>query len=229
MIVLSPKRVTLVLLLIAIALAGLGVLRDVYLQLSGTRLKYSSIFSFSDRVNIPTWYAASLLLLCAVLLLAIAWSQQPSDRFRYHWGGLAVIFFALSIDEVAELNLKFKKFLFIASNYQDIKYILLGLALAAIAFFAIFYRQFMLHLPRNMLASLGLTASLYIMAAITDRFDKRDAWNHVETYGTWRSGGSVLTTVDESLELLGIIVLVYALLTYMSTYIKELNIQFRSR
>ena len=105
----------------------------------------------------------------------------------------------------------------------------LGLGLVAIAFFAIFYRHFILHLPRKILTYFGLTAALYVTAAFVDRFDKRDAWNHIEMYGTWRSGGSVLTTLDEALELIGIIVLVHALLTYMSLYVKEVNLQFRSR
>lgn len=229
MIVVSPKRVSLVLFIGAIALAVLSALRDLYIQFWGAELKYSNLFSFSERINIPTWYSSSLLLFCALLLAIIArdcWEKR--DRFRYHWGLLSLASLILSLDEVTELHFKFKRFVYVASNYQDIRYIFLGLALSLIIFFAITYRKFVLSLPGKTLALFSLTGLAYIAAVIVDRFDKRDVWAHVATYGTWRSPG-ILGTIDESLELIGIVIMIYALLSYMSLSVKEFHVRIHNQ
>lgn len=69
---------------------------------------------FSDRIHrldldaessLPTWFAASLLFLCALSLLFIAVQVGQQQRRRaVPWFLLAIIFFALSLDEIAMLH-----------------------------------------------------------------------------------------------------------------------------
>lgn len=58
--------------------------------------------SLSYESNLPTWYAASLLLSCAILLGVIA--GDAGAHLRRHWWALAILFAYISLDESAELH-----------------------------------------------------------------------------------------------------------------------------
>jgi hypothetical protein len=59
------------------------------------------LLSLSLEQNLPTWYAASLLLGCGLLLVAIA---RDARAHRRRWALLSAGFFAMSLDETAELH-----------------------------------------------------------------------------------------------------------------------------
>ena len=63
-----------------------------------------SFLSLSYEGNLPTWYASSLLLVCALLLGLIARELPARDPLRLHWWALATLFAYMSLDETAELH-----------------------------------------------------------------------------------------------------------------------------
>src|SRR3970040_3063736 len=63
-----------------------------------------SFLSLSYEGNLPTWYASSLLLACAILLGLIARDLPARAPGRLHWWALAILFGYLSLDENAELH-----------------------------------------------------------------------------------------------------------------------------
>lgn len=58
--------------------------------------------SLSFESNLPTWFASSLLLLCAVTAAAIA--QDLAQLRRRSWMAVAALFAWASLDEAAELH-----------------------------------------------------------------------------------------------------------------------------
>jgi hypothetical protein len=45
------------------------------------------LFDLDSEENIPSWYSASVLLIClGTLALIAAAKHQAGDRFRWHWG-----------------------------------------------------------------------------------------------------------------------------------------------
>jgi hypothetical protein len=63
------------------------------------------LLSLSYEANVPTWYASSLLLACALVLSAIAVDVGArGGPHRRRWIGLAVGFFLMSLDEAIELH-----------------------------------------------------------------------------------------------------------------------------
>jgi hypothetical protein len=55
--------------------------------------------------SLPTWYAASALLLTSSLLWLISRRKQTDrDSWVLHWYGLSLAFAALSMDEVAGVH-----------------------------------------------------------------------------------------------------------------------------
>lgn len=78
---------------------------------------------------------------------------------------------------------------------------------------AVFFIPFLLHLPRRCRVLFVLAASLYLGGALgverwTDRFAEQDLLDTLE-YNLW-------TTVEESLEMLGVVLFIYTLLAYMT-------------
>lgn len=63
-------------------------------------------FSLSLEANVPTWYSSVVLFSCALALLAVANDEAAAGqtRWRFHWRGLALAFFAISMDEVASFH-----------------------------------------------------------------------------------------------------------------------------
>jgi hypothetical protein len=71
----------------------------------GTFLEILTPLNLATDSSIPTWYASLALLLCSILLAAIAATKKRlGERYARHWGVLSGIFLILSIDEVAAIH-----------------------------------------------------------------------------------------------------------------------------
>ncbi len=223
MLVLSPKRITATLSAFALVLLLISVARNFHYQITGAELRVGTIFSFGDQVNVPTWYSSSLMLLCALLMLVIAWdSHDKGDRFARHWGFLSLLLIFLSANEVVLLHRRlFALFIYVLPlpgkhliGFFLLTTFVVGLFLA--------YRKFLACLPRQILSSFVAVGTLYFAAALIDKLDKREYWRYMQTFGIERSP-RLLTTVDEMLELISVIILIHAVLSYMSLHVKELR------
>lgn len=63
------------------------------------------LFYLGHDSSIPSWYASITLLICSALLAVHARiSRRAGERYAMHWLTLAVIFFLLSLDEVARIH-----------------------------------------------------------------------------------------------------------------------------
>lgn len=84
-----------------IAVSVVGAAAELGGYLLGWPDRWSSALSLSYEGNAPTWYASSLLILCAAALASCA-ARATQDRSA--WGALAAIFAFLSLDEAIELH-----------------------------------------------------------------------------------------------------------------------------
>lgn len=105
----SARRITRVLVLIALFLT----LMSVAVEFAKIALGFGNmrgsvpLFSLINEDSLGTWFSSTALLVCSVLLMAIAFSKKvASDRFFLHWGVLSVIFLYLSVDEGSMIHEK---------------------------------------------------------------------------------------------------------------------------
>lgn len=63
-----------------------------------------NLFSLSAEGNVPTWFASSLLLVCALVAGAIAAQLAAGAPWRMHWWGIALGLGYVSLDEVVGLH-----------------------------------------------------------------------------------------------------------------------------
>jgi uncharacterized membrane protein (UPF0136 family) len=225
MITVSPRKVSATLLSGAIFIAFFNIANDLYHQFSGGgSLRFSGLFSFAGKVTIPTWYSSSLMMLCALLLAGIAQnSRARGERYFLHWACFAIAFLAFSLDEVAAVHLRLDFMTRHLLNLGSFRYGVYLFVVAAIA--GIFWgcRKFFTQLPMQTRCQLGIGWLFYIAAILIDRFDKR-IWREQSFYA-FAPLPELLTVVDELFELVGLVVFIYALLTYIGISFKELQIR----
>jgi hypothetical protein len=230
MVILSPKRIAAVLLSGTIFIALVNVLSDLYRQLSGGKnLTLTGPFRLDEKITVPTWYSSSLMLICAVLLgLIAADKRSQGDRYANHWGFLSLLLLLLSVDEVSALHLRVdfvSRYVLQLGVLRYGLYLLIALALGAIVWF---YRKFWMHLPRPTQWQIGAVGLFYAASILIDKTTKRLLGD-----GEYLTGNlsilhkTITSTGDEFLELVGLVVLVYALLSYIGSQIKELHITIR--
>ncbi|WP_051030666.1 hypothetical protein [Geitlerinema sp. PCC 7407] len=169
------------------------------------------------------------LVLCALLLAMIALQKRAEgDRDRHHWTGLAGIFLFLGMDEALSFHEKIDKLIKGVVNTTGIfHYAWLLPALAGVVIVLGFYQPFWQRLPqqsrRLVLAALAtflsgavgmeMLAGLYVSYA--------QQWNRL----LW----AMMTLIEEGLEMAGVLILIYALLSYMANYAQEVRIRVGDR
>lgn len=174
--------------------------------------------------NLPTFFSSLLLLLCSVLLSIIATTRRKQQqRDHPYWMGLAGIFLFLSIDEMTEVHerlieplrhsLHTAGFLYFA---WVIPYGFLLLLVAAL------YGRFLFSLAPGIRIRFIVAGSIYLAGAIGVELIGGYMDEH---YGEYNAGYALLTTLEESLEIGGLIAFIHALIFYISTEIKGINLR----
>ncbi len=185
---------------------------------------YVSLFGVRNEGKIPTWYSACTLLFSSILLATIASAKRVShDRYLLHWIGLAIIFLFMSLDEATEIHEMMGHPLRSALNTKGFLYF--AWVIPAIAFLMIFglvYLRFLIDLPPKTRHLFLIAGIVYISGVLGMEMVGANLWYR---YGSNLTYG-IMATVEEILEMSGILIFIYALLDYLETYVKDMQITF---
>lgn len=180
---------------------------------SNTTFKLVNLFDFNEEVNVPTFYSAVTLFTSALLLFSIAILSKRSGRSYVSWFCLGLIFLFLTFDEFAslhELVIGMSREAFNASGYFYYAWVIpyaFGLFILGLI-----YIPFLKNLPKNTRKTFLYAAAIFITGAIG--FEMLGG-NIVESQGPTPLF-SLVYTIEETLEMVGIAVFIYALLTYIA-------------
>ena len=171
-------------------------------------------FDVNRENNIPTYFSSFLLLLSAGLLAIVTISKRK-DRARYstHWFILMLIFLFLSIDETASLHELLVKPVKSALHLSDIwlnAWVIAGVAFVVV--FVIFYYRFFLHLPSRTKTHLVIAALFLVGGAIGVEFV---GGAYVGIHGGWTFAYGIMTVIEESFEMIGVLFFIVAILDYI--------------
>ncbi|MEW5766923.1 MAG: hypothetical protein AB1797_04760 [bacterium] len=223
---LSPGKITQVLIFVAVCLFLASLTGNFCTYYLGhDRLKgLIPLFDVDEENNIPTWYSAFILLLCSILLAVIA-AAKKIDRAHYvaHWKFLAFIFLFLSMDEVICLHERTYPLRSVLKNtaggFLYYPWVIFGTAFVLIV--GLVYLKFLANLPAKTRYLFLIGGALYVGGAIgVEVF----TGHYYELYGLGMLY-AMLTTLEEFFEMLGIIVFIYALTLYISSYVKNLYLR----
>lgn len=175
--------------------------------------------------TVPTWYSSLALGVAAGLMFLIAAAMfRTRDRWRIHWATLASLMLVLSIDEIAmfhELPIDPLRESFGAGGLLYYTWVVPGLALVVIV--SGLYLSFFFHLPRRTKALFALAAATFVTGAIG--VEMLSGWQ-ADQFGEENLTYSLIITVEEFLEMIGVVILIRALLEHVQDQLGGLQISF---
>jgi hypothetical protein len=180
--------------------------------------------------SIPTWYAALALMSCSVLLAIIALAGRRHGRpYPLQWGLLSIGFALLSLEEIIGVHSQATKVLRTVASSTDgagLVYILVlgAMAVVGIIVLVALFGRFFLHLPRRWRILFGIGLVIYLIGVLAS-----DAVGDVlrSAFGEAGLVYIVVLTLEEALEMIGVLIVIYGLLEYIRTFVGGVRIEVR--
>ncbi len=168
-----------------------------------------------EEANIPTWFQSMLMFLCALLLAATAQVvREKAGRYSGYWLGLSVIFLLMSLDEVASIHEMLgtlRRTIAAGGIFYQTWVIPASVFLLVLG---VFYLKFLLALPRRTAAIFVLAGSIFVGGALGMEMLGSAFYSsklNEETLGYF-----LMTTVEEAMEISGLILFIYGLLQHLA-------------
>lgn len=173
------------------------------------------LFSLNQEGALPAFFSGGLLLISSGLFATTWFVEGRTNRRRVMWLVLAAVFMFLSFDElfavherlVGPMNERFR-----LPDFLRFAWVLVYLPLVAVV--AVGFWRVWLELPHHIRKAFAAAAVVYLTGAVgfemvsSARYTGNDA---DIVYG-------LIYTVEETLEMVGLILLIYALLSLLGSY-----------
>jgi len=208
----------------ALALISMVAMLADVLVLHGTLDSATSRLDVATERSVPTLLSTLLFLTAAALFAGIGAGERRSGRSSgLRWLFLALLFTALAVDERVEvheaLTLPVRELLGLGGGLLEYAWIVPGAV--GVVVLGLAYAKFLAALPRRTLRMLCAAAGVFLAGALG-----------VEAVGGLVAGESgkdnalyvLLTTAEEALEMMGLVLLSGALLSYMRDQLPELSL-----
>ena len=222
----SLGRLRLILITVLALLAACGLCAEYFHYILESKSELIYYFSLSEEKNFPTWWSSTLLLASAVVLWGIARTKtRQAGEFKRHWTALALIFCYMSVDELVEIH----EWLGSLPGIHELD----GVAFygwvvpvgVLVAVFALSYLKFVAHLPAATRRKVVLAGVIYVGGALgIELLLGAFADRHGEDSFTW----TMISWVEETLEMAGSSLFLYALLEYLGRSAPDLRIAIGS-
>jgi hypothetical protein len=222
---LKPSYIIRVLGIMAFLLVLASTVLQVITRLTGHPYVFGLVrlFNLDAEQNIPSFFSTFLLLFADLFLWIITISKRKQRApYASHWTLLAVGFFLMAADEASSVHELFARPIrtLLGNGNHGILYfawIIPGILLVFVL--ALILLKFWLHLPSKTRYSFLIAAFIYIGGAIG--FEMIGGSVFESSRGSTLY--SVISTVEESLEMAGVIVFIWALLAYITENFKEIQ------
>jgi hypothetical protein len=229
-ITLSHRRITWVLATIVLCLLLASTAGQLSKHLWGhDRLwGFVRLFDLDQEGNVPTWYQAMALLVCAGLLTAIARHRRRLGApYAVHWTVLAVIFLGLSIDEAASIHEMAVHPLRAAWPTRGIFYFAWVIpGGAAVLLVGLADLPFLAALPAPTRGLFIVAGAVYVGGAVG--MELVEGYVVEDYHGTENLAFIVASTVEEGLEMVGIVIFIRALMGYLGDTTGTVELRFGS-
>ena len=221
----APKIIKILLITIA-TLFLLSILEKIGINwlnnLTSTEFT-TRFFGIDEEANFPTLYSTLTLVFCSFLLIIItSINKSINSRYTKFWRALSIIFLFLAIDESCSLHeilIPLIKIVFDTKNFLYFPWVIPAFILLVV--FLIVFRKFIFNLPIKIRKLFILAGLIYIGGALgMELVGGYLADNSgLETTAYW-----IATLIEEFLEMFGILIFIYGLLSYIQSHIKEAKV-----
>ncbi len=214
---------------IVLVLASIGGQLTIHLTDYAQECKLVKLLSVDAERNIPTCFSMLLMVISALLLAIISIIERSQADYPVrHWAILSCGFLIMAVDEawsfheglsspVRELlgNENLGAFYF--------AWVIPGIALVLVL--ALFFWRFLLHLPAKTRLTFLIAATVYLGGAIGMELI---GGSFAEAHGMQNLPYIMIVTLEESLEMAGVIIFIRALLIYIADNYNEVRLRFEA-
>lgn len=178
--------------------------------------------------NTPAFFSSFILFCSAILFLIIGKLQEErKDRFTSYWKSLSMVFLYLSLDEAFMLHEIINNKLMSTGTFSGAFYFPWVLAgLTFVVFLVVIYMRFFLSLSTMLKLRLFVASVLFLSGALGMEMV---GGNYSYMYGEDNLEYSLITTIEESLEISGILFLIWTLVNYLKKEVGEVSLEFTGR
>lgn len=191
--------------------------------------KLVTLFYVELELNVPAFFSMLLLLTASLLLATVSvLTRKKNVSHVLEWTILSAGFLLMAFDEIVafhELLIEPMRTILGENNLGIFYFAWVIPAIGLVLFLAVCFLKFLLSLPAKTRFCFLLAATLYLGAAIGFEFIEG---SHVELHGKDNLFYITLTTIEESLEMAGIIIFIRALLSHIGDNFGEVRLQFDS-
>lgn len=172
-------------------------------------------FNLDGELNLPSVYSALTLLVCSIILSAITYiKKNQHDHYTSDWGRLSILFAFLFFDELTSIHetlVKPVKTVINVGGIFNFAWVIPGIFF--VLFMFVMFLKFLINLPRKTRHYFLIAGVIYVGGAIGYEL----VGGYIADAYTPQSAIYVLSvTLEESLEMLGIAVFIYGLLSHIS-------------
>lgn len=162
------------------------------------------LWNVDEEPTVPTWYSSLALGFATLLLATIAGAERRAGgRDARYWTGLTIGFAILSLDEVAALHE-------LANTFMPIEWTIPGAIVALVV--AALYVPFLRRLPAVFRVRFLLAGAVFLAGALVV---EHLTGPHYFKYSMESMPYALMASLEEGLEMYGVVLWIRALLLYM--------------
>lgn len=182
-----------------------------------------TLFNLDGERNVPAVYSTLLLASCACLLALIAHASRRKGAGYLYWLILALIFVFLAGDEFFELHerlIKPMRSTFKASGLLYFAWVIPYTV--ALGLLALIYFKFVISLPVRTRRLFLIAGLIYVAGALGMELLGGQYYEKARRFDAVYS--LVFVTIEELLEMTGLVVFIHALLSYIDAEFGEISL-----
>lgn len=191
--------------------------------------KLMKFFYVELELNAPAFFSGLLLLFAAFLLsLIFYFKRQRSETKIAPWAVLACGFVAMAFDEIISVHERLIEPMRDVLGGHDLGILYFAWVVPAVVLvlgLGLYFSNFLMRLPTVTFIGFMTAAVLFLGGAVgLELLEGR----HTEIFGKENLVYITLTTCEEALEMLGVIVFIRSLLRYLSEQLPKVGISFEA-
>ncbi len=224
---LTPKSIFKSLCVIILTLVLLNILGIMQKELyNNNYLNFiGSLFYLDNEMNVPSFFSATLLLICFILTAIISFNYKQDKAKNRYWLGLAMVFLFLSCDEISAIHEHFTNLFRVLLNTSGYLWYawVIPYGIFLILMLAL-YLKFFLKLPTRTKKYILLSGCIFLLGSIgiemiTANIDFLRGEENAAYYS--------LMTLEETFEMFGVSLFIYTLLLYINDHLGALLISIQ--
>ena len=183
-------------------------------------------FDFTAEKNAPSIFSTALLFLAGVILLWLSQIQKRLTGAFKMWMGLGLVFLFLAADELLRIHEKLNGVFKDLEIAETITYVwTIPYAIAGIVLLLMISKP-LLQLPRDTFVRFAVAGFIFVFGAMGLELLAGSLIANAEAgyQASWEL--AVLSTIEESLEMIGVILFIAALLRHKVKYMSQAAEQF---